>query len=109
MGTYRVVWALLMLLVVVPGFVLASSTELQTLHETAISAVILLEDYYYMPRFLAFLLSYPVAVVATLLPGSSSLLILFGDMIWRGLGVIFLSVALVNVQPPFYEPDSNGE
>ncbi|MBD8614073.1 hypothetical protein IFT69_10115 [Pseudomonas putida] len=102
MNIYRAVWALFMVLVVTPAFILASGTELQTLHETALQALRLLH-YYNVPHFLAIILGYPIAVVATILPGSSSLIPFLGNMIWEQVGVIFLAVALLNVSPPFYK------
>lgn len=102
MTAYRVIWGIFMLVVVTPAFVLASATELQTLHETAIQALILLDDWH-VPRFIAIVVSYPAAVLATILPGSSTLLPFLGEMIWKNVGVILLAVALLNVEPPFYK------
>ncbi|MQT93059.1 hypothetical protein [Pseudomonas helleri] len=108
MAIYRGIWALFMLLVVTPAFLLASTTELNSFHETSIRALILLQDLH-VPYYLSLALEYPVAIVATILPGSSTLLPFLGNMIWEYVGVIFLAVALVNVEPPFYKPESKEE
>ncbi len=108
MRAYRICWAILMLCVVTPAFFLASATELMTLHETAIQAIVFLQGWY-MPNFLASIFAYPVAILATMLPGSSTLLIFLGEMIWQNLGVILLAAALLNVEPPFYKSQDDME
>ncbi len=107
MGIYRAVWAIAMVFIVAPAFLLASSTELNNFHETSIQALMLLEDWY-VPHYLAMVFGYPIAVMATILPGSSTLIPFLGDMIWKNVGVIFLAIALFKVDPPFYKP-SNKE
>lgn len=91
-----------MLCVVTPAFVLASATELQTLPETAAQALGFLQGWYF-PHFLASILAYPIAVMATILPGSSTLLPFMGEMVWKNVGVILLAAALLSVDPPFYK------
>ena len=105
MRIYRVVWALFMFSVVAPGFLLASATELQTFNETVISARDFLHSYH-APNLVMDLLGYPIATMATILPGSSTLLPFLGEMIWENVGVILLGAALLNVEPPFYKPEA---
>lgn len=107
MRIYRVVWAIFMFGVVAPGFLLASSTELQTFNETVISARNLLHGYH-APSIIMDLLGYPIAIMATILPGSSTLLPFLGEMIWENVGVFLLGAALLNVEPPFYKREAEG-
>jgi len=101
-------WGVFMLCVVTPAFVLASATELQTLPETAAQALGFLQGWY-LPHLLASILAYPVAILATVLPGSSTLLPFLGEMIWENVGVILLAAALLNVEPPFYKRQDDME
>ncbi|MFJ2711644.1 hypothetical protein ACIOZM_12210 [Pseudomonas sp. NPDC087346] len=105
MRIYRVVWAVFMFSVVAPGFLLASATELQTFSETVISARNLLHGYH-APSLVMDLLGYPIAIMATILPGSSTLLPFLGEMIWENVGVFLLGAALLNVEPPFYKREA---
>ncbi|POA83699.1 hypothetical protein C1882_18290 [Pseudomonas sp. FW305-E2] len=102
MTIYRVVWAIFMVLIVAPAFMLASSTEFYSLGEIANEAAHLLGSYY-VPDIISAAVAYPIATLATILPSSSSLLPFFGDMIWKGVGVILLAAAFLNIRPPFYK------
>ena len=94
-----------MFIFVAPGFLLASATELQTFNETVISARNLLHGYH-APSLIMDLLGYPIAIMATILPGSSTLLPFMGEMIWENVGVFLLGAALLNVEPPFYKREA---
>lgn len=103
MSTYRVVWMMLMIFVVVPAFVMASGMEGLDFHGAAVYTLITLQDYG-LPNFVASLLAYPVTIVATMIPGTSSLAALLGDFLWQGLGIVFLVVFFIHFEPPFYRP-----
>lgn len=104
MAIYRVVWAIFMVLIVAPAFLLASATESHSLSETAHGAYRLLSGLH-MPDIISAVAAYPIAIVATLLPSSSSLLPFLGEMIWKGVGVILLAAAFINIRPPFYKKE----
>ncbi|KGK24511.1 hypothetical protein GT93_06490 [Pseudomonas plecoglossicida] len=104
MTIYRVAWAIFMVLIVAPAFLLASATESHSISEVADGAYKLLCDLH-LPYIISGIVAYPVAIVATLLPSSSSLLPFLGEMIWKGVGVTLLAAAFLNIRPPFYKKE----
>lgn len=109
MNTYRAVWMLLMVLVVAPAFMMASGMEGLDFHESVIFTRGTFH-YFGFPDFIASILAYPVTVVATVIPGSSSLITMLGDFfVWQGLGVVFLVVFFINFEPPFYRSTPKGD
>lgn len=105
MTTYRAVWMLLMVFLVAPAFLMASGMEGVGFQEGASYTFMTLQAYG-VPSFLAEWLAYPVTILATLIPGTSSLVAVMGDTIFTGLGMIFLIAFLANVEPPFYRSSS---
>lgn len=101
MSTYRAVWMLLMVFIVAPAFMMASGMEGLGFQDSLSLTFNTFHDYG-LPQFMTELLVYPVTIVATVIPGTSSLATMPADFIWPGLGVIFLVVFFINFEPPFY-------
>ena len=102
MVVYRVFWFFLMVLIVAPGFIFASSAEGIEFWELAEYVAIEMHRSFYMPAFLAEALAYPVAIMSTILPGSSTVAVMLGEMIWKGVGVLFTIIFFMLIEPPFY-------
>lgn len=99
---YRCGWWLFMVLMVGPAWLLASTVEGVPFSKAVDIISYGLYDLHF-PSFLVSLVSYPVTLLATLIPGSSALvmLILFLFLSYGAFFVAFLYFALV--QPPnFY-------
>lgn len=107
MSTYRVVWMLFLLIIVLPAFVMASGMEGLDFHEAALFTLRTLEAYG-LPHLFSVVIGYPVTVVATLLPGTSSMMAWVGDFIWKGLGVFFLALFFITFEPPFYRKQNTA-
>jgi hypothetical protein len=101
MQAYRAIWFFFMILVVFPAFISASYVEGLEFWEAQEVMISRLVSTWYYPTFLAHLLAMPITVVATILPGTSAALPLFGEMIWQGVGVIFTLLFMVFIEPPF--------
>lgn len=109
MSTYRAVWMLVMVFIVAPAFIVASGMEGLDFEHSVTFTLITLQNYG-APYFLVSLIAYPVTVVATLIPGTSSLAVLFGDFfLWKGLGVVLLLAFFINFEPPFYREVKESE
>jgi hypothetical protein len=108
MAIYRIVWMFLMVIIVAPAFVMASGMEGIGFQEASVFTMTTFQGYG-VPHFLAALLSYPVTIVATLIPGTSSLAAWAGDWIWQGVGILFLAVFFLNLEPPFYRATPSAE
>ncbi|MNY74657.1 hypothetical protein D3C86_2137340 [compost metagenome] len=48
-------------------------------------------------------ISYPIAAVATILPSTSTIAVLLGDMVTEHLGLVLTFLFFVMVDPPFYK------
>lgn len=107
MKTYRAVWMLLMVFLMAPAFLMASGMEGVGFQEGASYTFMTLQSYG-VPGFLAEWMAYPVTIVATLIPGTSSLVALMGDTLFTGLGMVFMIAFLVFVEPPFYRSSSEA-
>ena len=100
---YRVVWFFLMILVMVPAFIFAGSVDGIT-HTEAMDVT-----YHYMDSMLPFpdamaaFLAPAVVFVSQLLPASSAVAVLAGEMIWEHIGVFLTFAFFALVQPPFYK------
>lgn len=101
MSTYRVVWMAFMVFIVAPAFVLASSVEGLDFSQSVLSVQ---GDLYgfWVPSFIGDYLAYPVTMLATILPGTSSMATFFGEMIWSGVGLVMTIIFFINFEPPFY-------
>lgn len=108
MSTYRVVWMLVMVFIVVPAFVMASGMEGLAFKEASLYTLSTL-DAYGVPRIIGVVIGYPVTILATLLPGTSTLATLLGDFIWKGLGIVFLTLFFILLEPPFYREEADTE
>ena len=102
MNTYRAVWMLFLVIIVLPAFVMASGMEGLDFEQASIFTLQTLEAYG-IPHIIAIVIGYPVTVVATVIPGTSTLMAMLGNFIWSGLGIFFLFLFLVNIEPPFYK------
>lgn len=100
---YRVIWFLAMVLVMAPAFIFASNVE--GISHVEAKAVVLgyLQSVIHLPYEAALPLSPVVAFVAQLLPASSSLVVMAGEMLWEHLGVILTFVFFAFVSPPFVD------
>ncbi|MDD2005074.1 hypothetical protein [Pseudomonas putida] len=100
---YRIVWFLAMVLVMAPAFIFAANVE--GISHVEASAVVLgyLQSMIHLPYAVALPLSPIVAFVGQLLPASSSLLVMLGEMLWQHLGVILTFVFFAFVSPPFID------
>lgn len=109
MAAYRVVWFFLMVLIFAPGFIFASSAEGIEFWELVEYVGYELHESMFFPAILAEFLAYPVALVAVVLPGSSSVAPLLGEMIWEGVGLVFTVIFFMLIDPPFYRADVSME
>ncbi len=102
MFAYRIVWAAFMVLVFAPAFMLASSVEGISYNESVWWMAEQMNDYFSFPVWLADIVSYPAALIAAVLPGTSSLAIIPGEMFLEHLGRILVFLFFLLVRPPFY-------
>lgn len=100
MSTSRFIWAVFMALVVAPAFVLASSVEGINFNQSLDSVRSSLYGFW-LPDFLGYILSFPITIIATIFPASSSSLPFAGNMIWSGVGIIATILVFINIAPPF--------
>lgn len=100
---YRVVWFLAMVLVMAPAFIFAAFVE--GISHVEASAVVLgyLQSMMHLPYAVALPLSPVVAFVGQLLPASSSLAVMLGEMLWQHVGVILCVIFFALVQPPMFK------
>ena len=99
---YRVVWFLAMVLVMAPAFISAGFVEGITYREAMVVVSKAMEHTMGFPYELAHFLKPVVAFVAQLLPASSSLAVMAGEMLWEHVGVIFAFIFFGLVKPPVF-------
>lgn len=99
---YRVIWFLFMVLMVGPAWFLASTVEGVSFSQ----AVGIIEEglySFYFPGFLVSLVAYPVTVLATLIPGSSAVVVTIVSLVFFHIGALLIAlVYFALVQPPNY-------
>jgi hypothetical protein len=100
---YRVVWFLVMMLVMAPAFIFASNVEGISYREATMVVLGYLQSVIHLPYEVALPLSPIVAFVGQLLPASSSLLVMAGEMLWEHIGVILTFLFFAFVSPPFVD------
>ncbi|MBI6882978.1 hypothetical protein [Pseudomonas putida] len=109
MAIYRAAWMLLMVLIVTPAFIMASGVEGLSFSEAAHFVDFTLWSMG-VPALITGVLAYPITLVATLIPGTSSLAVMFGEFfLWKGLGVVLLLAFFIQLEPPFYRKESQVE
>lgn len=101
-SAYKFFWGLFVVLVLTPTFILASGVEGLGFGEARLSLEYQLAGFP-LPEFLAWLLSYPVTMMSTLIPGSISLSTAFGNLIWPWVGPFLVLLFLMRIDPPFIE------
>lgn len=99
MSNVRFYWLIFMTVIVVPAFLLASSAEGVTFEELLFATRNML-SFEFVPNFVTFIVSYPVSILAKMLPGTSTLIPVFGDIIWQGVGIASVLIIFSNVAPP---------
>lgn len=105
---YRVVWFLLMVLVMAPAFISAGFVEGISFQEAMVVASKGMEHTMGFPYELAHFLKPAVAFVAQLLPATSSLAVMAGEMLWEHVGVIFTFIFFGLVKPPMFKLPAFG-
>ncbi|MDN7141219.1 hypothetical protein KC131_11260 [Pseudomonas sp. JQ170] len=100
---YRVLWFALMVLVMAPAFILAGFVDGIGYEEARGVVQGAMQDMFYFPYALAHPLCYVVTYVAQLLPATSSLAVMAGEMLWEHIGVILTFVFFAFVSPPFVD------
>lgn len=97
---YRITWFLFMVLMVGPAWYLASTVEGVSFSQ----AVGIIEEGLYslhFPGFLVSLVAYPVTVLATLIPGSSAVVVTIVSLVFFHIGALLIAfVYFALVQPP---------
>lgn len=100
---YRVVWFVVMMLVVAPAFITAGFVEGISYREAMVVVLKGMQNTMGFPYELAQFLKPAVAFVAQLLPASSTLIVMAGEMLWEHVGVILTFVFFAFVSPPFVD------
>lgn len=100
---YRVVWFLVMMLVMAPAFIFASNVEGISYVEAQAVILRYSQSVLHFPYGMALALSPVMAFVAQLLPATSSLLVMAGEMLWEHVGVILTFLFFAFVSPPFVD------
>lgn len=108
MSAYKGLWILFTVFVLTPTFILASGVEGLGFVEARFTMQNELVGYY-VPEFLAWILSFPVTAMSTLIPGSVSLSTAFGNFIWPWVGPLTVMVFLLTINPPFYKETQSAE
>jgi hypothetical protein len=106
MSTYRTLWTLFAIFILTPAFILSSNVEGLSFGEARLAMVNDLMGFYF-PQMLATLLSFPVTLMATLIPGSTALSTAFGNFIWPWIGPMTVLMFLVSIDPPGYKREAN--
>jgi hypothetical protein len=99
---YRLVWLALMILVMAPAFIYAGSVDGLTFREADWVIAEAMHNQYSIPWGMTVAWGPVVAFVAQLLPASSFVAVLGGEMIWEHLGVIFTFLFFASVRPPVF-------
>ncbi|WP_426212467.1 hypothetical protein [Pseudomonas sp. TWR2-1-1] len=100
---YRIVWFLAMVLVMAPAFIFASNVEGISYREATAVVLGYLQSVIHLPYAVALPLSPVVAFVGQLLPASSSMVVMAGEMLWEHIGVILTFLFFAFVSPPFVD------
>lgn len=100
---YRVMWFFLMVLVMAPSFILAGFVEGVGFQEAMAVSAKGMQQMMGFPYELAHFLKPVVAFVAQLLPASSTLAVMAGEMLWEHVGVFFTFLFFVLVIPPNFK------
>lgn len=104
MGTlYRVVWFLAMVLLMAPSFILAGFVDGISYRQACAAVLGQLQSMMFLPYEVALPLSPVVAFVAQLLPASSSLAVMAGEMLLPHAGVILAFLFFALVQAPVFK------
>lgn len=92
-----------MVLVMAPAFILAGFVEGVGFEEAMVVSTNGMQQTMGFPYEMANFLSPVVAFVAQLLPASSSLAVLAGEMLWEYIGVILTFIFFALVMPPTFK------
>lgn len=98
---YRVVWFLVMVLVIAPAFILSGFVDGISFREAMAVSAKGMQNMMFFPYEMAHFLKPVVAFVAQLLPATSTLAVMAGEMLWEHIGVILTFVFFAFVSPPF--------
>jgi hypothetical protein len=99
---YRIGWFLLMILVMAPAFILAGTVDGITYKEASGIIYHGMQDTFSCPEALALFLNPVVTFVARLLPVSSFIPVLAGEMLWEHIGVFFTFIFFASIRPPYF-------
>ncbi|WP_408601308.1 hypothetical protein [Pseudomonas sp. PLMAX] len=105
---YRVVWFLAMVLVMAPSFILAGFVDGLSYREAMKVSLMNMQNMMLFPYEMAQFLKPVVAFVAQLLPASSSLAVMAGEMLLPHAGVILAFLFFALVQPPIFKLPTFG-
>lgn len=105
---YRVVWFLAMVLVMAPSFILAGFVDGISYREAMKVSLLNMQNMMGFPYELAQFLKPVVAFVAQILPASSSLAVMAGEMLLPHAGVILAFLFFVLVRPPVFKLPAFG-
>ena len=105
LDTWRMVWGCFMLFIVFPAWICAAVVEGESLSDSAQLVARMLSDLLYAPHFIAALLCWPVAIVAKLIPASSTWP--FMTMLVLGAGFILIPLIVFAIffghrLPPYF-------
>lgn len=101
-ATYRLTWFALMILVMAPAFIFASDVDGISYREANWVVAQGLHYQFFLPWEMAGFASPVIAFVAQLLPASSSVAVLGGEMVWEHIGVILAFLFFGGVKPPVF-------
>lgn len=105
---YRVVWFLAMVLVMAPSFILSGLVDGISYREAMKVSQQGMQSMMGFPYEMAHFLKPVVAFVAQLLPATSTLAVMAGEMLWEHIGVIFTFVFFAFVMPPMFKLPAFG-
>jgi hypothetical protein len=100
MTTYKGLWKLFILFIIFPAFIMASNVEGLGFGEAREYIQGGLMEFF-LPQAFAWILSFPVTVMATLTPGSVALSTGFGNLLWPWVGPLTVALVLLSINPPF--------
>ncbi|MDP9653504.1 UNVERIFIED_ORG: hypothetical protein J2W87_001413 [Pseudomonas putida] len=100
--SYEGFWFLFTVFVIFPAFIMASNVEGLDFGEARYSIQCGLMEFF-MPQSMSWVLSFPVTVMATVIPGTAALSTAFGNFIWSWVGPLLVGLFLLSIAPPFIE------
>jgi hypothetical protein len=106
MQAYKGLWIVFTIFVLLPAFMMASNVEGLGFEEGRFAIQCGLMELY-IPQAMSWVLSFPVTVMAILLPGSLALSTGFGNLVWPMVGPFLVALFLLTIDPPGYKPDTN--